>query len=81
MSSIEQDVTALAAGQPDISNLQRLTALSKQHQITLPGQPEEDNIAKERLIWVNDRLFDRILQSLVTFLDPAQVRPFGLTSS
>jgi len=73
-SAIQADIASLSAGRPDIVNLRRLADFSEQHKIALAGQPDEDNIAEQRLVWVDDRLFDRVLQGLVEFLEPAQVR-------
>jgi hypothetical protein len=77
-SAIEDDIANLAAGRPDIVNLQRLTAFSEQNVIALPGQPDEGNISSQRLIWVDDRLFDRLLHSVLAFLEPSQVRTTAL---
>ena len=79
-SAISLDVEALQGGSPEIRNLQKLSMFSSAHAIPLPaahsadhGDDDKDEIADEREIWDADRLFERIFEGLMAFLDPAKV--------
>jgi CLIP-associating protein 1/2 len=64
-------VEALVAGQPTLKNLQKITLFSSQSSIPLvPGGAEDATVA----VWEEGRLFDRIFDGLMAFLDPKKVR-------
>jgi hypothetical protein len=67
-AAIDQDTKALQAGSPDMRNLQKLTLFATSHPIT-SGEEEED----DKKIWDEARLFDRVLDGLLGFLQPDKV--------
>ena len=60
-------------GNPEIRNLQKLALFATSHPISLPSEADEEDNQEERRIWDEGRLFDRIFDGLMTFLDPARV--------
>ncbi|KAL1405184.1 suppressor of tub2 mutation [Vanrija albida] len=73
-ATIEADLTALASGSPALENLQRLVQFSQAHPITLEDVHDDDvdreEIAEQKLVWEEQRLFDRVFDGLIAFLDP-----------
>lgn len=68
-AAIEPDIRALGSGNPEMRNLQKLTLFSTSHPIT-SGEEEED----DKRVWEEDRVFDRISDGLLSFLQPERVR-------
>lgn len=73
--SIEEDMKALASGQAEIRNLQKLSLFSTSHPISLPVGADPKDIAEEKGVWEEDRLFARVFEGLMAFLDPTRVSP------
>jgi CLIP-associating protein 1/2 len=72
-SAIDDDVSALLAGQPELRNLQKLALFSTSHPIEIPEDADEEDIAEARQVWEDNRLFVRIFEGLVAYLDASKV--------
>ncbi|WOO85720.1 Protein STU1 [Vanrija pseudolonga] len=72
--TIEEDVGALTSGSPTLGNLQRLVLFSQAHDIALENslddEVDREDIAEQKLVWEEQRLFDRVFDGLMAFLDP-----------
>ncbi|WVQ85520.1 hypothetical protein IAT38_007685 [Cryptococcus sp. DSM 104549] len=70
-SAIIPDLEALASGQPDIRNLQKLALFSSSHPVlpTIEGEEDESADAARRT-WAEDGLFERLMDELLAFLRP-----------
>ncbi len=79
--SIAEDVEALVGGQPEIRNLQTLALFSTSHPIALLPEADEEDVAEERRIWEEGRLFERIFEGLMAFLDSVRVSPNSVWSA
>jgi CLIP-associating protein 1/2 len=73
-STIDDDVSALLAGQPEMRNLQKLALFSTSHPIEIPEDADEEDIADARKVWEDNRLFVRIFEGLVAYLDASKVK-------
>ncbi|OCF56681.1 hypothetical protein L486_05535 [Kwoniella mangroviensis CBS 10435] len=64
-SAITEDIQGLLSGQPTLRNLQKLALFSTSH----PVHDTED-VEEEKKVWIDDRIFENILQGLLEFLKP-----------
>ncbi|KAK4684711.1 hypothetical protein P7C73_g5453, partial [Tremellales sp. Uapishka_1] len=71
-SVIQADVEALRSGQPDLRNLQKLALFSSSHHISLPEEGDDDDIVEERRVWQDGKLFEKIFDALMSYLDPSR---------
>ncbi|WWD05459.1 hypothetical protein V865_003536 [Kwoniella europaea PYCC6329] len=64
-SAITEDIQGLLSGQPTLRNLQKLALFSTSH----PVHDTED-VEEEKKVWIDDKVFENILQGLLDFLKP-----------
>lgn len=73
-TQLQSDVEALESGQPGIRNLQKLVLFSSEHPVpTLGPNIDEDDVEDAKRIWEEDKLFERIFEGLMSFLEAEQV--------
>ncbi|EIW72825.1 hypothetical protein TREMEDRAFT_42004 [Tremella mesenterica DSM 1558] len=75
-SAITEDVISLEKGNPEIRNLQKLALFSSSHPISQSTMESEDEFESDKSIWNEGRLFERVFDGLVAYLEPT--KPFDL---
>lgn len=66
---IETDVASL--DQPTVESLKRIARFSADNSVS---EESEEQDARKRDVWAENRLFDRVLDGLLAALEPKQVR-------
>ena len=82
-ASIASDVESLTSGHAEVQNLQSIALFSTSHPIALPADADEEDISEAKRVWENDRLFERVFEGLMAFLDTGKVSliPLQLASN
>ena len=70
-SAIQNDIEGLESGSPQLRNLQKLALFAESHKI--PGGGEEEDGRDAVGLWQEGRVFDRIFDGLMVFLDHTKV--------
>nr|XP_018264986.1 uncharacterized protein I303_03168 [Kwoniella dejecticola CBS 10117]OBR87144.1 hypothetical protein I303_03168 [Kwoniella dejecticola CBS 10117] len=76
-SAISEDLDALTSGQPSLRNLQKIALFSTSHPVNASTNEEEEvefeeDHKRDLKVWEDDRVFEKILAGLLTFLKPDQ---------
>lgn len=71
--SLFEDIEAIAAGQPETRNFQRLMVFSSDHRMALPSQADGEDEQDDRTVWDEDRLFARVFDGLMSYMEPSRV--------
>nr|XP_019007659.1 uncharacterized protein I206_07674 [Kwoniella pini CBS 10737]OCF46440.1 hypothetical protein I206_07674 [Kwoniella pini CBS 10737] len=71
-SAITDDIEALMNGSPTLRNLQKISLFSTSHPINTDEAAIEDNNQRVSKIWEDDKVFERILAGLMSFIKPDQ---------
>lgn len=80
-SAISADLDALTSGNVEMRTLQKLALFSSEHDVPLStGESDEtegDDMEREAAmrVWKENRLFDRLWEGLMQFLQPDRVSP------
>ena len=67
--SIALDVESLTSGHAELRNLQKIALFSTSHPIALLADADEEDITEEKRVWENERLFERVFEGLMAFLE------------
>lgn len=67
--SIRGDVEAIESGSIEMRNLQKLALFSEEY----PMKGDDEEIRHSTRIWTEERLFERLFEGLIEFLDPHNV--------
>lgn len=76
-ANIDIEAAVAAMAQPNVESLQQIASFSSANPVSAEGQEQHG----KREVWERDRLFDRVLDSVLATLDPSQVGSTGAVRS